>query len=120
MQPRPRPCPRQVSGRTKGFWAAKVLSVSAKAGSLIWRRKFNVKKAIRELRSAADEVRPPRSAWCPSEPGRGVCEHARRVGRFWAACGVAAPLAPLLVQQPAHVHPPLLAGVWALRTSGVS
>jgi len=49
-----------------------VLSVSAKAGSLIWRRKFNVKKAIRELRSAADEVRPPRSAWCPTEPGRGV------------------------------------------------
>ena len=48
---------RQVRGRAKGFWAAKVLSVSAKAASLIWHRHFNLKKVIRELRRAADEVR---------------------------------------------------------------
>ena len=47
---------RQVRGRAKGFWAAKVLSVSAKAGSLIWHRHFNVKKVIHELKRASDEV----------------------------------------------------------------
>lgn len=47
---------RQVRGRAKGFWAAKVLSVSAKAGALIWHRHFNLKKVIHELKRAADEV----------------------------------------------------------------
>ena len=47
---------RQVRGRAKGFWAAKVLSVSAKAGSLIWHRHFNLKKVIHELKRASDEV----------------------------------------------------------------
>ena len=47
---------RQVRGRAKGFWAAKVLSVSAKAGALIWHRHFNLKKVVRELKRAAHEV----------------------------------------------------------------
>ena len=47
---------RQVRGRAKGFWAAKVLSVSAKAGSLIWHRHFNLKKVIHELKRASNEV----------------------------------------------------------------
>ncbi len=48
---------RQVTGHAKGFWAAKVLSVSAKAGALIWHRHFNLKKVAHELKRAADEVR---------------------------------------------------------------
>ena len=62
-----------MRGKAKGFWAAKVLSVSAKAAALIWHRHFNLKKVVHELKRAADEVPrqtlqgPPCRCGCSTE-----------------------------------------------------
>jgi hypothetical protein len=53
-----------VTGRTQGFWAAKVVAASNAVLKLLVKRIFSPRKALREGEAAADRVRKTLQAAC--------------------------------------------------------